>query len=306
MSVLVTGATGLVGAHLCKKLVFEGYDVIGLIHKRTNPIIDSLLAHGNFKTFSCDILDEYMIHKIICDNQVETVFHLAAHLPYTPNNDLVKVNIQGTLNMLVHSYRNSIEEFIYASSMSVYSTPPIALPIKESHPTNPSSIYGITKLAGEMAARHYSNSMTIIILRYAGVYGSEMECNRGVANFVRSALGDKPLRVFGDGMQSSDFILVDDVVDGTYLAWQKRLPYNVYDVYNIGSGQETRVLDLANLIINLTNSKSKVEMASIETDRPFRFVSDISFAREYLDYSPMKLEDGLRRYIAEEIKEKRN
>ncbi len=289
MTILVTGAVGLLGSYLCKQIVSEGHKVIGLSRNWVNEV-----KYENFKICVGNILDEPLVYKIIKDNNVKTVFHLAAQMPYTLNNyQLRDINIQGTINVLRAVQQCGVEEFIFASSMGVYSDPPAYLPVDEAHPTQPSSIYGLTKLAGEFACCSYSNLMRVIILRYAGIYGVGMDKTRAIAKFVRCALDNQPLTVFSGGGQSNDFVYVDDAVKGTCLAWNKKES----GIYNIGSGQEAPIKDLAYKIVELTNSKSSVVFSGGETDRPFRFVLDVTKAHKELGYSPHSLEDGLRLYI---------
>ena len=216
-------------------------------------------------------------------------------MPYTLDNDLVGVNIHGTLYLLNTACENDVEEFIYASSMGVYSAPPSYLPVDEVHPVKPSTEYGTTKLAGEMSCETYAELMRVTILRYAGVYGTSSEKSRAVNNFIRRALSNQPLVVNGDGSQSSDFVYVDDVVEGTLMAWKKQ----ALGVYNIGSGQDVTLKELASLIIEITNSKSKIISNKVEVDRPFRFFLDIEKAKGDLGYSPHSLRDGISCYIKE-------
>ncbi len=298
MNILVTGATGLLGSRLCQRLVSEGHDVVGLVHNRENSIISSLIQSSkNFKICIGDIRNESDTFEIIKNNKAEAVFHTAAQMPYSQEKDFVSVNISGTLNLLNSSRLNGVKEFIYASSMSVYSEPPAYLKVDESHPTQPSSIYGMAKLASELICKCCQDSMTIIIIRYAGMYGVGMDKSRAIAKFVRCALDNQPITVFNDGKQSNDFTYVDDAVEGTCLAWKRKEA----DTYNISSGQETFVISLANEIIKLADSKSRIVFSSDKTDRPFRFVLDITKARNKLGYTPHSVSDGLRKYI-EDVK----
>ena len=292
MNILVTGASGLVGYHLCKRLVTEGYQVIGLVHNRVNPFTKTLLKSSNFKTYTGDIRKASVPYVAISRNKIKTVFHTAAQLPYTPDKDLVGVNIRGTLNLLNAAYLNDVEEFIYTSSMSVYSSPPSYVPVDEMHYTQPLNIYGMTKLAGELTCSSY-DSMKVIILRLAGVYGVSSEENRVINSFIHCALNNQPLIVDGDGMQSSDFVAVDDVVQGVLLAWQK----GVVGTYNISSGQETSLMELAKCIVGLTSSKSEIIATDKVIDRPFRFFLDITKAKKEFGYNPISLVDGLRSYL---------
>jgi UDP-glucose 4-epimerase len=291
VNILVTGAMGLIGAHLCQRLVADGHEVVGLKSVRGNSLIDTLSGEKNFKVCVGDIRHD--MREIIGVNRVKTIFHLAAQMPYSLRDNLVDINILGTLNVLKAAYINNVEEFIQASSMSVYSEPPQYLPVNEEHPTQPSSIYGLAKLAGEFSCRCYSEDMNITILRYAGVYGKGMDKARTISRFIQCALSNQPISIYGNGDNSSDFTYVDDIVQGTVLAWEKKTS----GIYNISSGQETTIKKLANKIVKLTKSKSEIIFTGDKAVSPF--VLDISKAKRELGYLPHSLEDGLRLYIAE-------
>ncbi len=296
MTILVTGSTGFIGSHLCHDLVKSGHDVVGLAHSGKAERIADLIGKKNFKIRIADIADKQSIDDVLKGSGIKTVFHLAALVPYLQGNDLLLVNADGTRNLIHSAYANGIENFIYASSMGVYSVPPEVLPVPENHPTKPDTEYGQSKLMGETYCEDMSKSMRVVIVRFAGAYGKGMEESRVIPLFIRQALKNEPLEVLGDGKQSSDFCYVDDIVKGTILAWQKGISGSVY---NIGSGRETILANLAMDILELTHSKSMINMSDDKIDRPFRFWLDIGKARKELDYEPMPYIDGLRLYVNE-------
>lgn len=276
MTILITGATGLLGSHLYKRLAgveSASTDIIGLTHKE------------------CDIRDGSAVYRAIAHYQPDTVFHFAAHLPSTPDPDFVKVNVIGTSNLLDACCQNRVENFIYASSMSVYSTPPVRLPVDERQLTNPDDLYGITKLVGERLCQEYSHRMRTIIIRFFGMFGYGN--SRVVYHFIQSALSGQPILVDGDGSQSSDFSYVDNATQGAILALEKGKSGRVY---NIGSGQETSVMELANMIAGMVEPRVEVKLSGRPATRPFRFVADISKARKELGYCPGDLLDGIKKY----------
>jgi len=299
MSILVTGASGFIGSHLCRELVRRGHHVAALTRSGRTEYIAPLLPHENFSLHTGDVNDTNLIHQIIEDNRIKTIFHLAARLPNKNdmNNPLrsFDINARGTSNVVSAAASKNVEQFIYISTMSVYSEPPSYLPVDEEHPAQPHTIYGITKRTGELCCNPYYDRMTVIILRYSGVYGQYCRESDAVPTFIKQALHNQPLTINGDGTQSSDFVYIDDIVQGTILAWDKGTP----GVYNIGSGQEMSVQELAEKIIHLTGSKSKIIRSANKTERPYRFVLDINKARKLLGYSPLPLEEGLRRYLGE-------
>lgn len=279
MTILITGVSGLIGSHLCQKLAEDGESVVGLTHGM------------------CDICDHDTVSRSIQSYRPDAVFHFAAHLPSTPNPDFKKVNAIGTTNLLDACYRNGVKKFLYASSMSVYSTPPAYLPVDEGHPTIPDDLYGLTKLLGETVCRCYAHVMKTVIVRFSSVFGAG-DNSRVAYRFMRSALKGNPILVDGDGSQSSDFIHVDDAVQGAILAMDEG---KSGEVYNIGSGRETSVLELAERIAGL-NEPAKVKLSGKPATRSFRFVADIEKARKELGYSPSGLVDGLRKYREELVK----
>ncbi len=294
MTILITGASGLIGSHLCKKLAETAADVIALTHNAVNLVLASI-PRGTIEITSCDIRDYDKLSLVFSYYRPDTVFHFAAHLPSTASPDFIKVNVTGTSNLLDICYRKGVKNFLYASSMSVYSAPPVRLPVDEVHPTLPGDTYGRTKLIGEILCECYSKVINTVVIRFSSVFGLG-DNSRVAYHFMRSALSGKTIQVDGDGSQSSDFIYVDDAVEGAILATEKG---KSGEVYNIGSGQETSVLELANLIAGLVEPNAEVKLSGKLATRPFRFVADIGKARRELRYSPSDLADGLRKYREE-------
>lgn len=299
MNTFVTGATGFIGSHLCKELIRRGYTVFGLSQSGRIHNIKSLLNQKEFHLQSGNIRDVRVLSDIIRVNNIKVVFHLAAQLPQGENLDnpflCFDINARGTLNLLNVAYLNGVNKFIYASTMSVYSEPPKYLPIDEKHPVQPSTIYGVSKLEGELYCNIYSKAMNIVVLRYGGAYGNGQPKHKVVPAFISQALYNRPITIYGDGTQTSDFVYVNDIVQGTLLALEK----GKTGVYNIGSGEDMRIRDLAEQIIELTNSKSEIILTDKGTDRPFRFILDIAKARKNLGYSPQSINEGLSMYISE-------
>ena len=291
MTILITGTSGLIGSHLCQRLAYMGYPVIGLIHKN-QPRLSMLPACEPVELVRCDIRDYHQVATIIKRYEIKTVFHFAAHLPSTDNPDFIKVNVFGTYNLLDICYCEGVKDFIYASSMSVYSAPPIRLPVDEAHSTRPDDDYGRTKLIGELLCECYSRMMRTVVLRFSSVFGLG-DKSRVAHHFMQSALSGQVIQVDGDGSQSSDFIYVANAVQGAILAMEKG---KSGEVYNIGSGQETSVFELAYHINRLSSPMPSVILSGKPATRSFRFVADIGKAERELGYSPGSLVDGLKKY----------
>ncbi|HEY98286.1 MAG TPA: SDR family NAD(P)-dependent oxidoreductase [Dehalococcoidia bacterium] len=299
MNILVTGATGFIGSYLCREMVRRGNNVFALSHSGKTQKVQQLLQHKKFHLLNGDIVDADMMTAVIRDNHITDVFHLAAKLPDGSSlADLqayFDTNTRGTFNTLEAACQNDVTRFVYASTMSVYSEPPQYLPVDESHLASPLTPYGITKLAGEHICNMFSERLSLVILRFGGVYGMYQNERDVMPVFIKQALHSQLITVYGNGEQSTDFVHVDDVISGTLLAWEKGEP----GVYNLASGEETRIIDLAEKIRSIAGSKSEITLSNNNTDRPFRFVLDISKARQALGWSPRPLAEGLTEYIKE-------
>lgn len=299
MNTLVTGATGFIGSHLCKELIQRGYTVFGLTRSGKTDKIKSLLNQKEFHLQKADIRDEKALFEIIKDNNIKVIFHLAAQLPQA--DDLKNpflcfdVNARGTLNLLYAAYLNDVDYFMFGSTMSVYSDPPVYLPVDEKHPVQSSTIYGVSKLASEFYCNLYSKFINMVILRFSGVYGLGQSKQNAVPRFINQALSNSPITIYGDGTQTSDYVYIKDVVQAILFAWENKKT----GTYNIGSGEELSVKDLAKRIVNALGSKSEIVMTGKETDRPFRFFFDIKKSRAELNYSPFSFNEGLSLYLSE-------
>ncbi|MCK4792347.1 MAG: NAD-dependent epimerase/dehydratase family protein [Desulfobacteraceae bacterium] len=297
MKVLVTGATGFIGSQLCRGLIHRGYDVLAVSRFGRTHNVESLLSRPGFQLQKGDIRDADWLCSLVKENRIRVVCHLAAQLPEENNleNPHVgfDVNARGTLNVLNAAYLGGVEKFIYASSMSVYSEPARYLPVDESHPVQPSTVYGVSKLTGELCCNPYSGVMSVVVLRYSGVYGMGERQSNAIPTFIKQALEGKPITIHGDGTQTSDYASVDDVVPGTIAALEKNEP----GVYNIGSGEEVSVNDLAKITINYVNPRLETVLTGEVTERPFRFVLDIEKARKTFGYSPRSLDYGICAYL---------
>ncbi len=300
--VLVTGAAGFIGSHLCDILVKIGYKVVGLVFGDEKRI-RHLRKNKKFELVRGDITDFKRILKIFKEYKPEGVFHTAAVLPSEKENDnpflFFEVNVKGTLNLLEACRLANIKRFICSSSMNVYGREIKYLPVDEDYPINPFNFYGLTKWQGEELAKFYAKkyNLNVIILRYAGVYGPRRE-EGVVAAFVKNALSDKPLKILSN--ISWDIIYVKDVVEANIRAFEKvnKLKFRII---NIGKGQEINIKDLAKLVVEITGSKSKIE---INRSLPsFHFCFNIAKAKKLLGFKPLSFSKGLDQYIQELKKE---
>lgn len=298
-NILVTGASGFIGSHLCKELIKKGYVVFGLAPNDKAKNLKSLVNKKNFYFKKGDIRNFNAVSRIIKKNNIKVIFHLAAILPNQKEFEnpfmFSDINARGTLNLLHSAYLNGVQKFICSSTSSVYSEPPKYLPMDENHPTCPSTIYGASKLEGELYCKVYSKVMNVVVLRYCGAYGVGQDKHYATYRFIKQALNNKPITIYGDGNQTTDFTYIGDIVNGSILTMERARS----GTFNISSGQETSIKKLAETIIKLTNSKSKIVFTGKKTDRPFRFVLDVKKAKKVLGFRPFSLKEGLLKYISE-------
>jgi UDP-glucose 4-epimerase len=301
--ILVTGGAGFIGSNLVDKLSEINVSKIIIIDDLSSGSIDNIPSLDNISLVKTDISNYRYLLSSLVNEEIDIIFHLAAvtSLEESINDPLrtFNTNVVGTLNLLELMRKKDILGIIYSSSVAVYGEPE-HLPIDEDHPLKPINFYGFTKLKGEELIREYSSlyGFKYVILRYFNVYGPKMKGGQyaGVIyKFVSNLLkNDKPV-IYGDGLQTRDFIYVDDVVDANIKA-SSTLDN---EVYNIGTGIETRIIDLLNIISGILD-KNDVEQAYLPR-RPgdiYRSQAEISKAGERLGWGPkITLEDGLNKYI---------
>lgn len=294
--VLVTGGAGFVGSHLVDRLMQQGHHVF---------VVDNLFtgrrenvrhwdAHPNFTFILHDIVEPLYL-------EVDEIYHLACpasppHYQYNPIKT-IKTSVLGTLNMLGLAKRVKAR-FLLTSTSEIYGDPLIH-PQPESYWGNvntmgPRSCYDEGKRIAETMVFAYQNEhkIDVRIARIFNTYGPRMHPRDGrvISNFIVQALQDKPITIYGDGTQTRSFQYIDDLVTG--LIKLMETPYSL--PLNIGNPEEYPVIDLANIIKNLTASNSEITFLPASVDDPARRRPDISKAREILEWSPtVDLQTGL-------------
>ena len=298
MNIVITGGSGFVGSYLCERLINDGHNLIvvdNLLTGSTENIRD-LMDNENFSFIEHDVQNHIEI-----ENKVDYVLHFASAASpkaYTehPVNTL-KAGSIGTLNTLGLAKKHN-SQYLLASTSEVYGDPLIS-PQNEEYwgnvnPNGERSMYDEAKRFAEAAVATYSRSYDIKakIVRIFNTYGPRMQLNDGrvVTNFIFQALQDNNITIYGDGSQTRSFSYVEDTVDGIISLMHS----NEYDVFNIGNPNEITVLELAQKIIELTNSKSEIVFKSLPSDDPKQRKPDISKAKSKLGWEPkVNLEDGL-------------
>ncbi|MCA0987846.1 NAD-dependent epimerase/dehydratase family protein [Guptibacillus algicola] len=306
MTILVTGAAGFVGSHLCEQLLKTSEtNVIGIdLNIEGNQLkmrnVKSLLKHPNFKLYDIDLLTEDLSTFM---KNVDVIYHLAG-IPgvrssfgndfesYILNNGLV------TQRLLETCRHHTIAKFIYISTSSVYGEKDGK--VTEDLPTVPLSPYGVTKLTSEQLCHiyHLYFKVPTVVLRYFTVYGPRQRPDMAFHRFIKQMLENKPITVYGDGLQSRDFTYVADCVQAT--AAVKDADYVIGETINIGGKERATVLEVISTLEELLGQKAKIDFVTKATGEPMHTWADISKAQKLLNYRPsVRLREGLMNEIVD-------
>ena len=300
--VLITGGAGFLGSHLCEQLLEQGCDILCVdnLYTGSKRNIVHLLENPYFEFLRHDITFPLYV-------EVDEIYNLAC--PASPihyQNDPVqttKVNVHGSINMLGLAKRVKAR-ILQASTSEVYGDPTVH-PQPETYRGNVNCI-GVRSCydEGKRCAEtlffdyHRQHRLQIKVARIFNTYGPRMHPNDGrvVSNFIVQALKGKPITIYGDGYQSRSFCYVDDLIEG--LISLMNTPEEVTGPINLGNPGEFTILELAEKVIELTNSKSEIRFESLPEDDPRQRQPDIALAREILNWEPkVQLEQGLEHTI---------
>ncbi|MBI2463482.1 NAD-dependent epimerase/dehydratase family protein [Candidatus Peregrinibacteria bacterium] len=294
-NVLVTGASGFIGARLCDTLLRNDLKVYGMYHANQDRI-KTLKKNKNFQAVCQNIADAASMNRLMKKIKPKAVFHAAAYVAEEKNpQPFFTTNVIGTLNILEACRLNNVRTIIHSSSMSVYGNKPKYLPVDERHPLQPYDFYSLSKKTAEDICDFYAknHNINIIVLRYSGVFGQGRDSG-AVAHFIKSALLQKPLSIQNN--INWDIIDVNDVAEANFQAY-KQAEKLQYELINIGRGQEINIIDLAKKIIVMTQSKSQLTISPLCEKNPYRFYFDITKAKKLLHFKPENLNACLKRYI---------
>lgn len=299
MTILVTGGNGAVGSNLVRRLL-EQDTKITVLDDFSQSATGNLPKHQNLVVINGDITDKKSLSKVF-SKKFDYVFHLAARFANElsvkdPIEDL-RVNIQGTLQVLLYASKQKPERFLYTSSSSLYGHQQNPV-MKENLIPNPSTPYATSKLAAEYYCKsiHELYDMDCTMVRLSNSYGPYDPPGRFrnvIPNFFENAIHGKPLTITGTGKETRDFTFVEDCVDGIILAATTKKGKN--EIFNLGTGKETQIHDVAKLILSITGSKSTINYKPMRSfDHVKRRKMDISKAKRIIGYSPSTtIEQGL-------------
>jgi len=300
--VIVTGGAGFIGSNLAKKLATNNKTIViddlsaGYIENIQDEVDKKHIDFIKGSITDLDLLKEVF-------KNIDYVFHQAAisSVPRSVKDPVRsnKVNVNGTLNVLVAAHYNNVKKVVYASSSSVYGDTP-TLPKKEKMTPCPLSPYAVSKLTGEYYCNVFTGvyDLKTVALRYFNVYGPRQdpagEYAAVIPKFIMKILDDKPPVIFGDGKQTRDFSFIDDVVKVNILAAESK----ACGVFNIASGERITINALADSIMKIIGKKIDVEYMDPRPGDIIHSLADISKARDSFNFKPgFSIDKGLKETV---------
>jgi UDP-glucuronate 4-epimerase len=325
LKLLVTGAAGFIGSHLCERLIAQGHDIIGL--DNFDPFYDKKIKLDNiatvqqsksFKFIEGDIRNPACVEQALTSSitqehgqpalPADAIVHLAAKAGVRPSIEnpagYTDVNINGTVVMLEAARELGVKKFFFASSSSIYGNNK-KVPFSESDNVDyPISPYAATKKAGELICHTYSHlyDIDITCLRFFTVYGPRQRPDLAIHKFAKLIESGQPIPVFGDGSMRRDFTYIDDIIDGVTAAIEKCKGYNIY---NLGESRPVRLDELISEIEKALGKKAKINRLPLQPGDVIQTYADVEKAKKELGYNPStEIPIGLQKFVKWLRKEK--
>ena len=326
MKVIVTGAAGFIGFHLCQKLLVTGHVVIGVDNlsdyydvnlKRDR--LKQIENNSNFTFHKLDITDKKSLSDLFNNVNAERVVHLAAQagVRYSLENPFAYIdsNIHGFINILENCRHNDIEHLVYASSSSVYGANtgmPFSVHDNVDHPL---SLYGATKKSNELMAHSYSHlyGLPTTGLRFFTVYGPWGRPDMSYFKFTKNIYGDLPIDIYNNGKHRRDFTYIDDIVEGVVRiieltpepnkAWSGENPdpgtsYAPYHLYNLGNNNPVQLMHFIKVIEDCVGKEAKKNFLPMQAGDMLETYADIDDLNKDIGYSPStNIETGIARFV---------
>lgn len=310
MNILITGAAGFIGSHLCERLV-KRHHIFGLDNfcdfyspqiKERN--IEELVKNENFTLIRADIRDFENLKQIFSENSIDFVIHLAAMAGVRPslkNPQLyTEVNINGTVNLLECCREFGVKKVVFASSSSVYGNNQ-KVPFAESDSVDhPISFYASTKKAGELICHtyHHLYQMSIACLRFFTVYGPRQRPDLAIHKFTKLISEGKTIPFYGDGTTCRDYTYIDDIVDGIEKALEFINDKVVFEIFNLGESKTISLNKMVQTIETCLQQKVKKEFLPMQPGDVIQTYADISKSKKMIGYNPqMEFDKGVERFV---------
>ncbi|MDA8079305.1 MAG: NAD-dependent epimerase [Nitrospiraceae bacterium] len=324
--ILVTGAAGFIGFHLCRRLLDEGHDVVGLDSLNDYYDVNLKLARikefafsRNFRPMRIDLADRDAMARMFAEERFDVVVNLAAQagVRYSLKNPhaYIDSNIQGFLNVLEGCRHNRVGHLVFASSSSVYGAN-TKMPFSVHHNVDhPVSLYAATKKAGELMAHTYASLYGIPCtgLRFFTVYGPWGRPDMAYFLFTRAILDSRPIDVFNNGRMQRDFTYIDDIIEGVVrvmdripapdAGWSGESPdaaasYAPYRIYNIGNNNPVELLRFIGVLEDCIGKKAEKNLLPMQPGDVPATYADVDDLMKDVGFRPSTpLEEGLRRFV---------
>jgi UDP-glucuronate 4-epimerase len=326
MKILVTGSAGFIGFHLCRRLLDDGHDVMGI--DDLNPYYDvnlkearlsilEIYDHFTFKKLN--IADRNAMTSVFADNLFDRVVNLAAQagVRYSLENPYayIDANVSGFMNILEGCRHSNVSHLIYASSSSVYGLNTL-MPFSVHHNVDhPVSLYAATKKANELMAHTYSYlyGLPVTGLRFFTVYGPWGRPDMALFLFTRAILADKPIQVFNHGNLERDFTYIDDIIEGV-VSIMDRIPSGnpqwnsdrpdpgsskvAYRLYNIGNNQPVPLMEFIETIENVLGKKAKKEFLPMQPGDVPSTYADVQDLESEVGFKPnTQIKEGIQKFM---------
>ncbi|HRG67899.1 MAG TPA: GDP-mannose 4,6-dehydratase [Saprospiraceae bacterium] len=309
MNILVTGAIGFIGSHLCEQLLKQSHKVIGLDNmdpyydiQKKQENLNLLESIAGFKFIYGDIRNPFLLNEILSSNQIQLVIHLAAKAGVRPSisnaPDYLDVNLNGLVNLLEACKNCRIKRFIFISSSSVYGNQQ-KLPFSETDDVSfPISPYAATKKSGELLCYtyHHLYKMEIACLRLFTVYGPRQRPDLAIHKFTQLAIEQQPIELYGDGSSIRDYTFVSDIVDGICgIAFHPELNY---EIFNLGNGKPVKLIEMVEELQNALQTKIEIKFIEKQAGDVDQTHADIAKANVYFGYQPkVSFKQGVAEFV---------
>lgn len=306
---LVTGAAGFIGFHLCQALLDMGTPVVGVDNLNDyydvalkKARLDQLESRSGFTFYRDDIENLPGLKKIFLNHPIRKICHLAAQagVRYSLENPFSyqKSNLEGFLNLLEMARHGGVDNFVFASSSSVYGAN-TKIPFSvEDRVDTPVSLYGATKRANELMAYSYSHLFQIPCtgLRFFTVYGPWGRPDMALFLFTDAILHDRPIDIYNHGRMKRDFTYIDDIIEGTMAALKRP---SAFELFNLGNSDPVELLDFIAVIEKGLGKKAKRNMMPIQPGDVPATAADIEKSKELLGFNPKTpIKEGIKNFLS--------
>lgn len=308
--IVVTGAAGFIGSHVCEAALEDNWDVFGIDNfddfydrRIKEASVQALNRRDGFEFVPCDIRETDRVAELLAG--VDAVVHLAARAGVRPSIQnpalYMSVNVEGTASILEAARRAGVAKFVFGSSSSVYGDS-VEAPFREDTPAvNPISPYAASKRSGELLCDVFSHlfGMTIATVRLFTVYGARQRPDLAIHKFTKAIFGSESIFQYGDGSSERDYTYIDDIVGGVLGAvrWTEA-GSGTHEIFNLGESYTVRLSYLIQLLGESIGIEPRVEILPDQPGDVHRTCADISKARDVLGYCPkVSVEDGVPLFV---------